>query len=450
MREQNNFKRWELVFVPSFILIGIDIILRIFIAIYAIILSDSENTTFEFIGILSVNIITSIIIFSVSRRNKKGIESFLKMRLISESDNLINDRISFNDLAISTRIWKLKNNYFLVAFFLASPLIITTSLWVVSPVGLNTSYLFLLFIINTFLLYLIRNNFISKKIISIKLNNEKLVPSRRLELIRFLNRKSINKSKKLLSDYNDLMILELQTKVKIYRERLENISYEAIFLGALTFATFAQIVFNDAFKNQAYASNHFIEDISYSLMHIFFSETQSVSQIEFMILIAAGSLLSSVFYIVLLMKRFAILKSIELAQLKIEKANNWNSREELLIEKDVTLSNQIIKFTDQIQIELSHANQMTSEINSNLNILTIMRFIGVFCFFIVLLISAKYIHQNLYILVLFVTFYGVITSLLLNKSYLFDRLKMPAKIKAKVDKSRSFQHIISKKEESNF
>jgi hypothetical protein len=248
---------------------------------------------------------------------------------------------------------------------------------------------------------------------------------------------------KYLSDANDIIILDLQTKIKIYRERLENISFEAIFLGALTFATFGQLIVSvdklGIFKNNI--KKMIIEDPINIL---------SIKGNDLLPLIILGSLLSSVFYVVLLLKRFAILKSIELAQLKIELANSWNAREEYhVVNVDESNINAAMKFTEQIQIELSNANKICSEIYSNLNILTFMRLLGLSSFFFVLLISAEWFNHKVFLIVLIITIYGIIITLLLNKTHLELRGIIPKRWSVILSKSKNFQHTVSKKEEVN-
>jgi hypothetical protein len=437
----SQLKKWEFVFVPSFNLIAIDIVLRLFIWSFFIILD--KNGFYEITIIFGLNFITSIIIFSVANRNRKAIESFLEMRMISESINIVDKKIGYNQVSIQTRLWKLKNNYKLVGIFLLSPFFAALPLLFGELGSLNIVLFVLVFTFQAFSLFFYRDNFISKKIISIKLNREKYNPVKREEVIKFLNRNSVRNVMKYLSEANDIIILDLQTKIKIYRERLENISFEAIFLGALTFATFGQLISSeDKYKKVT----TFINTLSIDkILGVFDQKAE-----ELLPLIILGSLLSSVFYVVLLLKRFAILKSIELAQLKIELADSWNAREEYhVFNVDESNINAAMKFTEQIQIELSNANKICSEISSNLNILTFMRLLGLSSFFFVLLVSAKLLHQDIFLIVLIITIYGVIITLLMNKRHVELREIIPKRWSVALSKSKTFQHKVSKKEETN-
>lgn len=437
----NQLKRWEFVFVPSFNLITIDIILRALILSFSFLKDDFGHYQLSLLTVL--NVITSVIIFNVARRNRKAIEAFLEMRLISESINIIDQKIGYNQVNVQTRLWKLRSNYKLVGIFLFSPFLVALPLLFSETDSLNLNILLftLGFIIQGCFLFFYRDNFISKKIISIKLNGEKYNPGKRDEVIKFLNRNSVRNAMKYLSDANDIIILDLQTKIKIYRERLENISFEAIFLGALTFATFGQLIGSldnklSVFINECLYKNKILNDLT-------FNEKELLS------LIILGSLLSSVFYVVLLLKRFAILKSIEFAQLKIELANSWNAREEYHVVNIDESNINAMKFTEQIQIELSNANKICSEIYSNLNILTFMRLLGLGSFFFVLLVSAKLLHPDIFLIVLIITIYGIIITLLLNKTHLELRGIIPKRWSVLLSKSKNFQHTLSKKEEVN-
>ena len=377
----------------------------------------------------------------MARRNRKAIEAFLEMRLISESINIIDQKIGYNQVNVQTRLWKLRSNYKLVGIFLLSPLLAALPLLFDKDNSFKVVLFIVMFICQACLLFLNRDNFISKKIISIKLNGEKYNPAKREEVIKFLNRNSIRNVMKYLSDANDIIILDLQTKIKIYRERLENISFEAIFLGALTFATFGQLIGS---PDNLIQVKEYIEKITLKYSMNF----TGLKGDNLLPLIILGSLLSSVFYVVLLLKRFAILKSIELAQLKIELANSWNIREEYhVVNVNESNINAAMKFTEQIQIELSNANKICSEIYSNLNILTFMRLLGLGSFFFVLLVSAKLLHPDIFLIVLIITIYGIIITLLLNKTHLELRGIIPKRWSVILSKSKNFQHIVSKKEE---
>ena len=132
-------------------------------------------------------------------------------------------------------------------------------------------------------------------------------------------------------------------------------------------------------------------------------------------MITIGSLLSSVFYIVVLIKRFSILKSIEFAQLKIERANAWNVKEEH--ELSLKSIKKAMRFTDQIQIELASANQICSDIQSNLSLTSLIRALGILSFFIVILVTADLIHHFLFVFSLLFAVYGVTATLLMNNRF---------------------------------
>ena len=432
----NQIKKWEFVFVPSFNLIALDIILRVLICSFEMTQNLEGNN--GIIILFALNFITSIIIFNVAKRNRKSIESFLEMRLISESVNIVDQKIGFNQVYVQTRLWKLRSNYKLLGIFLLSPILSAIPLYFIEDKFKIIS--FLVFIFQALFLFFYRHNFISKKVISIKLNGEKYNPERREEVVKFLNRNSVRNVMKYLSDANDIIILDLQTKIKIYRERLENISFEAIFLGALTFATFGQLIGSEDNYDQ-------VRCIIYKLIDNDFHNLLDLQGIDLLPLIILGSLLSSVFYVVLLLKRFAILKSIELAQLKIELANSWNAREEYhVVNMEESNINADMKFTEQIQIELSNANKICSEIYSNLNILTFMRLLGLGSFFFVLLISAEWFDHSVFLLVLIITIYGIIITLFLNKTHVELRGIIPKRWSVALNKSNNFQHKVSKKE----
>ena len=434
----NSIKKWEFVFVPSFKLITVDITLRLLICLFFLTQDYKDYFSLPFVTVS--NILTSAIIFNVAMRNRKAICSFMEMRLISESVNIVNGKLGYNQVIIKTRIWKLKSNYKLVTIFLISPILASCPL-LLGKISMKAIILgVFVFCLQTLFLFIYRNNFISKKIISIKLNGEKYDPERREEIVKFLNRNSVGNVIKYLSDANDVIILSLQTKIRIYRERLEHISFEAIFLGALTFATFGQLISSE--KNYI-GLQLIIKQINEAkLINIL-----SLQGDKLIPLIIVGSLLSSVFYVVLLLKRFTILRTIELAQLKTEVANSWNVREEYQVNNSNNLNfSSDMKFTEQIQSELSNANKICSEILSNLNILGFMRLLGLSCFFFVLLFSAKLLHREIFLIVLIITTYGILITLLINKSGIELRKIVPKRWSVLLNQSKNFQHVLSKNE----
>jgi len=112
--------------------------------------------------------------------------------------------------------------------------------------------------------------------------------------------------------------------------------------------------------------------------------------------------------VIVLMKRFSILTAIEQAQLKVERAQTWNVREELTQEKKSTE-----RYTDLIQMELASALEASENIDANLKLTSIIRMLGLNLFFLILLTASYLIHKELFIIISIVTIYGIVASVIM-------------------------------------
>lgn len=418
--ENNHEKNWQFVFKPAYDILIPDFILRILIFVYALTHLGSKSFGDQFF-VISANIFLVAITIYMARRRKLALASFLRMRLLSFKEKRDDkNEIPYQEPSIHIRTSKITDNAYLLAFFVLIPIIAGCAVFSIlycehcnRPISDSYLPLVSLFVIifNAVLLYVNQHQFISRKMISAKLNGSKYKVSEKNELIEFLNRKlSFRKTMKLF-EMNDFLIIDSQKKIEIYKNRLESLSFESVFLGALSFASFIQISSQGSFKfgNIQNAFGDFQKII----------DLDKITSDTAFPLIVIGSLISSVFYITVLIKRFAILKSLEHTQLKIERAKAWNKHEE---------TNHEVKYTDQIQIELAHANEMLERINSNLNMASIIRKMGLYFFFIIVLISAKMISLELFFILLFITLYGIFASSIMNGEMEKIANKLPRKI----------------------
>ena len=417
--ENNHEKNWQFVFKPAYDILIPDFILRILIFVYALTHLGSKSFGDQFF-VISANIFLVAITIYMARRRKLALASFLRMRLLSFKEKRDDkNEIPYQEPSIHIRTSKITDNAYLLAFFVLIPIIAGCAVFSIlycecnRPISGSYIPLASLFVIifNAVLLYANQHQFISRKMISAKLNGSKYKVSEKNELIEFLNRKlSFRKTMKLF-EMNDFLIIDSQKKIEIYKNRLESLSFESVFLGALSFASFIQISSQGSFK--------------FGNIQNVFGDFQKIIDLDKITsdtafpLIVIGSLISSVFYITVLIKRFAILKSLEHTQLKIERAKAWNKHEE---------TNHEVKYTDQIQIELAHANEMLERINSNLNMASIIRKMGLYFFFIIVLISAKMISLELFFILLFITLYGIFASSIMNGEMEKIANKLPRKI----------------------
>ncbi len=428
-QEENKNQEWEIVTVPGFDIILPDVISRIIIILFATKMEGEWGVIFVFIS----NIILLLFTFYFASRRSRAIHSYLKMRLLSYKVNgQEKDAIIFNPNSLKVRTESMTSNGFLTIFLVFIPIISISGMLAellyftekTDDQFIFYSCLFVIYLlISVLLIWLFEKKFISRKVISVHRNRKKFTKDELKEWQDFLSGKKHKERVILLSEVNDFLIIDIQKKLEIYRQRLDNLSFEAIFLGALTFATFVQLTsvenLEHIFQNYEMADGTIIH--ADNIKSAFYSLKVNVGKIlsfeELMnkfdavhgiILIAIGCLLSSVFYVIVLMKRFSILTAIERAQLKVERAQTWNVREELNQEKK-----SIERYTDLIQMELASALEASENIDANLKLTSIIRMLGLYMFFLILLTASYLIHQELFIIISIVTIYGIVASVIM-------------------------------------
>ncbi len=436
-RAKSNLIKWEMEFEPNYSLLLIDFILRVLIAIPGIFGYFPFNAFF----IVLLHIFTTFFIVYISKRRRSSIHSFLQMRLLSEQadedneDSSQSNLMRFKEINLHTKTVNIKNDGRFVFLLFLIPVAISISFFsnrgeffhFISDQYRDITAILLLFATGGlfyFYYWVSKDVFISNRIKIISKNKKKLTKNKMSELLKFINRSTTLQENVHLSEQNDFLIIELQTKIKIFRERLENLSLEGVFLGALSFATLMQLISPENINTLDGMGHQVVEGESYFSRMVsqltdygnwFYPDSLEFNLNFGIAMITIGSLLSSVFYIIVLIKRFSILKSIELAQLKIERANAWNVKEER--ELSVKSMKKAMRFTDQIQIELASANQICSDIQSNLSLTSLIRALGILSFFIVILVTADLIHHYLFVFSLLFAVYGVTATLLMNNRF---------------------------------
>jgi hypothetical protein len=418
--EQDSKKNWQFVFKPAYDILIPDLILRILIFAYALFYLKERDLLDQFF-VIAANLLLVLLTVYMAKRRKIALTSFLRMRLLSyKSVPDDNSEIQYEEPNIYIRTSVITDNAYLLAFFVLIPVLAGCSAFGIlfcrtceNSISEFVVILITLIMIvfNSVLLHANQHQFISRKLLTVKLNGTKYKVSEKEEMIGFLNRKLSFRKPMKLYEMNDFLIIDCQKKIEIYKNRLESLSFESVFLGALSFASFIQISSqeNFPFKKVLTVFKHFDVVIASDTIR---------TDIAFP-LIVMGSLVSSVFYITVLIKRFAILKSLENTQLKIERAKAWNKYEEMSHE---------VKYTDQIQIELAKASEMSERINSNLNMASIIRKIGLYFFFTIVLIAAKMISLELFFILLTITVYGIFASSIMNGELEKIAEKLPKKM----------------------
>jgi len=144
---------------------------------------------------------------------------------------------------------------------------------------------------------------------------------------------------------------------------------------------------------------------------------------EYLFLIAIGSIICSVLYISVLINRFVIILKIETLFSEINKAMAWNRREEDALANEVRTSiegnnqvvlNEIIKkrkyYTEKLQIQLAKCSQIGTKIDTNIQVATFVRSIGLYTFFTVLLIGTMMLDPKFTFVLSFILIYAMVGS----------------------------------------
>ena len=231
-RDKSNLIKWEMEFEPNYSLLLIDFILRVLIAIPGILGYFPFNAFF----IVLLHIFTTFFIVYISKRRRSSIHSFLKMRLLSEQadddgeDSSQSSLMRFKEILLHTKTVSMKNDGRFVFLLFLIPVAISISFFsnrgeffhFISDQYRGITAILLLFATGGlfyFYYWVSKDVFISNRIKSISKNKKKLTKNKMSELLKFINRSVIMHENVHLSEQNDFLIIELQTKIKIFRER---------------------------------------------------------------------------------------------------------------------------------------------------------------------------------------------------------------------------------------
>jgi hypothetical protein len=144
---------------------------------------------------------------------------------------------------------------------------------------------------------------------------------------------------------------------------------------------------------------------------------------EYLFLIAIGSIICSVLYISVLINRFVIILKIETLFSEINKAMAWNRREEDALANEMRAqvegSSAIILekfvgkrkyYTEKLQIQLARCSHLGTKIETNIQVATFVRNIGLYTFFVVLLVGTMMLDPKFTFILSFILLYAMVGS----------------------------------------
>lgn len=347
------------------------------------------------------------------KRRFNGIQTYLHARLIAFSDF----RLLFeakNKLFIypEKSINKIKYSLFYSFIFV----LLSCSLLFRQPNHLliNIVAVFLAAVISFYFAWRYSAIFLKRDISSISIQGEKVNIKILKKIKDYLNIEDfINDSS--LHFKNDMFILKLDKDFNIYKEKLETFLLESVFLGALTFTTFIQIIDDKKWLEYMYSFNSFFNN---ELTSEIWNGSKLEEKLGFGFLLV-GSVVSSIMYMVILMKRFPIIKSIENVRGHLKMAQFYNEKEN----NETSFPSKEI-YTQQIQVEIAKCEEQKIMLDSNFRIVSFFRASGLLSFFMVLLVATIMIHWVFFVSALIVVFYVFVAAKMIDDDTQWRRFIM--------------------------
>ena len=176
---------------------------------------------------------------------------------------------------------------------------------------------------------------------------------------------------------------------------------------------------------------------------------QKWDELEYFFFISIGSIFCSVLYISVLILRFPIILSIERLFSQLKKALMWNQREETMLTyyyeykikkidpdiNDFDIDNRIYDqhpilkgfddkrklYTDRLQIQLSTCEVLSHKIQTNIQMVTFFRNLGLYTFFMVVLISTMMIDPRFTIFLALILIYTILGSSFMQEGSSFKK-----------------------------
>ena len=366
-----------------------------------------------FLALLFLNFSFLLVTTYYLKRRFKGIQTYLHSRLIAYPD-FRQSLESKNKLFIypEKSINKIKYSLFYSFIFV----LLSCSLLFNQPYDLliNIVAVFLAAVISFYFAWRYSAIFLKRDISSISIQGEKVNIKMLKKIKDYLNIEDfINDSS--LHFKNDMFILKLDKDFNIYKEKLETFLLESVFLGALTFTTFIQIIDNKIWLKYMYSFNSFFNN---ELTSKIWNGSKLEEKLGFGFLLV-GSVVSSIMYMVILLKRFPIIKSIENVRGHLKMAQFYNEKEN----NETSLASKEI-YTQQIQVEIAKCEEQKIMLDSNFRIVSFFRASGLFSFSMVLLVATMMISWVFFMSALIVGLYVFVAANMIDDNTQWRRFIM--------------------------
>lgn len=504
-------------------------------------INDKDTNYFIAFFFVLFNVVLFILTLYGTGRRRISIMKYIKMRIISNE--------KYNKCEIKSTS-DFNRTPFYVFVIVSSILFAVSNFVIIYFVQIdrgNPNSIFAIVVIASAFLYgiilrLYRMNFISKGILNITYGDQKYTQKEVEDFMSFLYD---DNTKDEIYYLNDGIIYEIDRKANIFKQRIETLLIEAVFIGALTFGTFVELTSpesiqafmtinkiesidhedhrdsssyysknvdkinnqrnsNGVFKkwteerlyvilsplyqlienktnkkdanyilnilNKPYEDSDLDPDKNITHKHLIklssFSDPFEVSaknhkyilevlkvysptkykkylyltkqnwdEQEYLFLIAIGSIVCSVLYISVLMMRFAIIMRIEGLKAELNKARMWNRREEDALtnkieaeiedkSEEVTkrFEENRIKYSEKLQHQLAKCELISTNIETNIQVISFVRNVGLYVFFSLLTIGTIMLDYRFAIILISILIYAQFGSSLLQEGSNLRRL----------------------------
>ncbi|NBX38625.1 MAG: hypothetical protein EBR54_04315 [Flavobacteriia bacterium] len=402
----------------SYFLVFIDLLAKLFILLLGIVLfkvsfrepAVGKYTYTLFIWFLNFLVLSVTVYYAL--RRLKGIQVYLKYRILA-FPSYLQKQPSKRPEQHKLFVYSSSNENKLAIAFLYALIntLITSPLLFLYPVNINFPLILSLvtFLVSFFMAWRYSCIFIERKILKASFLKKEL-NQEQLEALEegYLN-KEVFVQDTSLEFWNDKFIIRLEKDFNIYKEKLDTFLLESVFLGALTFTTYIQLISNnDNWTEFTTTLSSFLSNDSIKIW-----QDHSLRQNIGFSLLLAGSVISSLFYMVILLKRFPIIKSIETVRWLLNLAKYYNTKEE-------SEQNNYPKedYSKQIQFEIARCEEQKIILDSNFRIISMLRMAGLLSFFFVLLVATLMIDIYFFAFSACLLLYVIVAAKLMEENKL--------------------------------
>lgn len=229
-----------------------------------------------------------------------------------------------------------------------------------------------------------------------------------LDTLRNVNNNEVQKRQNAeVIDKNDIEITNLESEIVSITNRSETFILESIFIGALTFSGFLTLISSDKIQENIGVFKTILDDISniitsvYSLDLAYFDTITKNSNYIYKIfaIIAVLTLICSLFFLTVLATRIRLSELIDNVKHLLNLAKLYNAKEEELYLLELQKIENIKKRQDHLKLKidktLDDANKAINNLRPLLNFMSIFRALGIYTFYIILIISGLYFSTSI-------------------------------------------------------